>query len=181
MGVCIYFVVIGTLDTSSVRQTGINSNLYYISITIFSSNIIIDTIKLCMQVNHWTKLLFFTIIVLSIVPYVGFMWVVNYYFSRPVQKVLVVCFSSAKAYFTVVALTIILIGFNGIFVYFRFHSHRILKKMKIAIEEDIDMIEYFSTGSEVCISEEERKMNIIEIRNTKMPINSRGVELKDLN
>jgi hypothetical protein len=80
MGACIYFIVAKSLDTISVGSSGINSNLYYISITIFTAVIIIGTIKLCMQVNHWTKLLFFTIIVLSIIPYVGFMWVVNYYF-----------------------------------------------------------------------------------------------------
>lgn len=84
--------------------------------------------------------MFFCIIVLSILPYVGFMWVVNFYFNRPIQRILIVCYTNAKAYLTVIVLSIILIGINGIFVYVRFHSHRILKKMKIAIEEDIEMI-----------------------------------------
>lgn len=97
----------------------------------------VDTIKLCMQVKHWTKLLFFTIICLSIAPYVGFMWVVNYYFNRPVGKILIVCFSTAKTYLSVLVLIILLIGINGIFIYTRFHSNRILKRMKIALEEDI--------------------------------------------
>lgn len=66
-------------------------------------------------------------------------------------------------------------------MYWRFHSHRILKKMKIAIEEDIDMIDYFSRGSEACISDEERKMHIREIESLKAPINSGDMEIKDLN
>ena len=137
MGVCIFYIINRTLESVSINQNGINSNLHIISVTIFTAIIIIVTIKLCMQVQHWTKLLFFCIIVLSIIPYVGFMWVVNFYFNRPIQRILIVCFTNAKAYLTVIALSIILIGINGIFVYVRFHSHRILKKMKIAIEEDL--------------------------------------------
>jgi hypothetical protein len=137
MGTCIYYVILRALITPSINQDGLNSNLYFISVTIYTAVIMIDTLKLCMQVKHWTKLLFFTIIVLSIAPYIGFMWVVNYTFNRPLGRILIISFTSAKAYLSVFVLIIILIAINGIFIYLRFHSHRILKRMKIALEEDI--------------------------------------------
>lgn len=96
----------------------------------------IVTVKLCMQVKHWTKMLFFTVVVLSIAPYIAFMWFINSYFNRPVGRILYICFTTAKGYLSVIFLILLLIGFNGLLNFARFSSHRILKRMAIALEED---------------------------------------------
>lgn len=113
---------------------GYSSNLQLVSITIYTTIIMLDTLKLCMQVRHWTKLLFLTIVLLSIAPYLSFIWILNYKFKRPVQGVLIVYFTSIKTYFSVLVIAIILIGINGIMIYLRFHSQKILKKMATALE-----------------------------------------------
>jgi hypothetical protein len=134
MGTCIFFIVFRGLRSESINQQGYNNNLQYISVTIFTGVIMIDTIKLCMQVRHWTKLLFFTITFLSLAPYISFMWVVNSSFNQPVRRILVTCFTSSKGYFCVFLLIVILMGINGISIYIRFHSHTILKRMRVALQ-----------------------------------------------
>jgi RsiW-degrading membrane proteinase PrsW (M82 family) len=134
MGACIFFIVVRGLEGESINQQGYNNNLQYISVTIFTGVIMIDTIKLCMQVRHWTKLLFFTIIFLSLAPYISFMWVIDSTFNQPVRRILVTCFTSPKAYFCVFLSILILMGINGISIYIRFHSNTILKRMRVALQ-----------------------------------------------
>lgn len=134
MGVCVFYITLRTLGSVSINQTGINTHLHIISVTVFTGVIMVDTIKLCMQVRHWTLLLFFIIIFTSLAPYVGVMWIINFYFNRPIARIMIVCYTSAKGYLSVTLIIIILMAINGIFVYLHFHSHRILKRMTIAIE-----------------------------------------------
>lgn len=111
---------------------GYNSNLQLVSVTVYTSIIMLSTLKLCIQVRHWTKLLLLTIIFLSIVPYFGFVWLLNYYFKRPVQGIMYIYFTSTKTYFSILLLVLILVGINGILVYFKFYSHKIISKMVFA-------------------------------------------------
>lgn len=92
------------------------------------------TLKLCMLVRHWTKLLLVTILLFSIAPYIAFIWVLNYRFKRPVQGILTVYFTSIKTYLSITAIVLILVAINGILIYIRFHSSKILNKMTIALE-----------------------------------------------
>jgi hypothetical protein len=128
----------------SMTASGYNSNLQLVSITIYTAIIFLVTLKLCMQVRHWTKLLFLTILLLSIAPYLSFIWVLNYKFKRPVQGVLIIYFTSSKTYFSILAIILILIAINGVMIYIRFHSQKILTKMATALEKDCDMISYIS-------------------------------------
>lgn len=108
----------------------------------------LDTIKLSIQVRHWTVLLFITILFFSVGPYLAFMWVLNYKFKRPVQGVLHLYFTSVKTYLVILLLIMILLAINGIMIYIRFHSHRILKHMTIALKEDYEMLSYISDNKE---------------------------------
>lgn len=112
---------------------GYSANLQLVGITVYTSIIILATLKLCMQVRHWTKLLALTILLLSIAPYLSFIWILNYKFKRPVFGVLAVFFTSIKTYFSVLVIAIILIAINGVMIYVRFHSHKILTKMVMAL------------------------------------------------
>lgn len=170
MGVSIFYIITIALNSTSLKQTGINSGLHITGVTVFAGVIMVDTVKLCMMVQHWTILLFCIIIFTSLAPFVAALWIINYFFNRPVAKIMVICFTTLKTYLSVIVILIILVGINGIFVYLHFHSNRILKRMKIAIEEDLDMIDFFSNASEACLSDEERKTGK-EIRKTnKNPV-----------
>lgn len=87
-----------------------------------------------MLVRHWTTLLLITIIFFSLTPYLAFIWVLNYRFKRPVQGILAVYFTSIKTYLSITVIIIILVAINGILIYIRFHSSKILNKMTVALE-----------------------------------------------
>lgn len=144
MGVCLFFIAKRVLGSQSITIDGYGGSLQIVSITIYTAVIMLDTIKLSIQVRHWTKLLFISILFLSVGPYIAFMWVLNYRFKRPVQGALHIYFSSIKTYMVILLLIMVLLAINGIMIYIRFHSHRILKQVTIALEQDCDMVSYIS-------------------------------------
>lgn len=87
-----------------------------------------------MIVRHWTALLFITILLFSLTPYLAFIWVLNYRFKRPVQGILSVYFTSIKTYLSITVIILILVAINGILLYIRFHSSKILNRMTMALE-----------------------------------------------
>jgi hypothetical protein len=133
MAVCLFFIIETVLSCTSILPDGYNGNLQLVGITIYTTIIMLDTLKLSMQVRHWTKLLFFCILFLSIIPYLSFIWVLNYRFKRPVFGVLEVFFTSVRTYLAILVISMILVAINGVLIYLRFHSDQILRKMSIAI------------------------------------------------
>lgn len=123
MGICLFFIVKRMLGNTSLVEDGYNSNLQIVSVTVYTSIMMVGTLKLCMQVRHWTKLLLFTIIFLSLAPYFGIMWLLNYKFKRPVQGILYLYFTTIKTYFSILFLMMILIGINSLLIYVKFHSN----------------------------------------------------------
>ena len=133
MGVCLFFMIEISFSSASMNPHGYNSNLQIVSINIYSAIIVLDTLKLSMQVKHWTKLLLFSIILLSLAPYLGFIWFLNYQLNRPVERAVTMCFTSFKSYLGVLLMALVLLTINGVLVYGRFHSQWILNKMMIAL------------------------------------------------
>lgn len=133
MGICLFFIAERVLGSLSINIDGHGSSLQIVSITIYTAMIMLVTIKLSIQVRHWTKLLFISILFLSVGPYIAFMWVLNYRFKRPVQGTLHIYFSSVKTYMVILLIVMVLLAINGIMIYIRFHSHRILKQITIAL------------------------------------------------
>ena len=133
LSVCLFFIAERVLNSQSISVDGYAGSLQIVSITIYTAVIMLDTIKLSIQVRHWTVLLFISILFLSLGPYLGFIWILNFRFRRPVQGVLHLYFSSIKTYFVILLLIMILLAINGIMIYIRFHSNRILKHMTIAL------------------------------------------------
>lgn len=130
---CLFFIAERVLGSLSINIDGHGGSLQIVSITIYTAVIMLDTIKLSIQVRHWTKLLFISILFLSVGPYIAFMWVLNYRFKRPVQGTLHIYFSSVKTYMVILLIVMVLLAINGIMIYIRFHSHRILKQIAIAL------------------------------------------------
>ena len=69
------FFVIGQV---SVNEDGYNSDFWLVSLTIFSSVILVVTFKLATHTRFWSILLFLSIVITSIGFYLIHMWVSNY-------------------------------------------------------------------------------------------------------
>ena len=69
------FYVIGQV---SVNAEGYNSDFWLVSLTIFSSVILVVTFKLATHTRFWSILLLLSIIITSIGFYILHMWISNY-------------------------------------------------------------------------------------------------------
>lgn len=69
------FQVIGEV---SVNHSGINSDFWLVSLTIFSSVIMVVTFKLATHTRFWSGLLIFSILITSLGFYILHMWLTNF-------------------------------------------------------------------------------------------------------
>ena len=127
-----------SIGGKSIDKDGHNSDLWIISLTIFSAIIIISNMKLAMHVKHWTRLLIFSMIFTSFVPYIGFLWVTNFVIARYVQRTAIMAFKCGLTYFVVIYVTILMMLITSNLIYISFkrmglveHIHNVMHDVKI--------------------------------------------------
>lgn len=118
-----------------IGTEGYNSDIWIISITIYSTIIIIDTIKLATQIRHWTLLVFISIIVCSLTPYLIYIWISNYRFSRYMMEgAVLMSFKISSGYFSVLFISIVTLIVNTIANYISFQRNKLLSRMKLIMK-----------------------------------------------
>lgn len=134
-GITFYSIIYFVGGSTAINQHGHNGSLSLLSIIVYSTIIVLDTIKICIEIRHWTKLLFFSVIVMSLMPYFAFIWIANFYFKRPIQLTIIMSFASAKTYIAVALIVMLAVALDNVIVSVRFSQSKILRKMIRSIQK----------------------------------------------
>lgn len=135
LGIIATMLVLFIIDTRPIDSDGHNSDLWMCSITLFSIVIILNTIKIAMHVQYWTKLFVFAIVVCSLAPYLIYVWISNYALSQYVERTTIMCFRTYLTYFVVIFVTCLALLIISIIIYIMFHSNEMLKKIRFKMED----------------------------------------------
>jgi len=136
VGLFTVLLIIFTIGNKTLNQHGYNSDLWIVSVSVYSSIIMICTFKLAIHVRHWTLLILMSIILCSLAPYLSYVWISNYYFSRyRIEGTIIMSFRTGTSYLSVLIACILMLAINGIIIYVNFHKNKRLSKMQIIMKE----------------------------------------------
>lgn len=129
------FYVIGQV---SVNETGINSDFWLVSLTIFSSVILIVTFKLATHTRFWSYLLFFSIIITSLGFYILHMWFTNFssLMTDHVRGTTFVAWTSGETYFIVLFCVCLVLFIDGFVVFLDYSRGGYASKMRRIMHEE---------------------------------------------
>ncbi len=74
----IFFFTLYIISGVSVNSTGINSDYWLVSLTIYSSVIMVVTFKLATHTKFWSSILVVAILITTIGFYILHMWLTNF-------------------------------------------------------------------------------------------------------
>ena len=131
LGVIATYLSVEIIGSRPINKHGYNSDLWMVSITIYSIVIILNTIKISMHVRHWTGMFLFAVLVCSLAPYLIYMWISNYSLSKYVAGTVIMSYQSCLTYFIVVFVCILSIVIISVIIYLHFHSNKIIKKIRL--------------------------------------------------
>lgn len=131
LGIITSIICICIMTSSSINSHGHQSDLWMVSITIYSVIILLNTIKIAMHVRHWTGLFLFSVIGCSLMPYLVYIWISNYTLSKYVHGTVIMSFITPVTYFVVTLVTILCVIIVSIIIYVNFHSNKMVKKLRI--------------------------------------------------
>jgi hypothetical protein len=110
-------------------MNGYNSDLWMISLTVYSAVILINNLKLAMHVRHWTTLLILSMILTSFMPYLGFVWLTNYFIARYVQRTAIMSFQCILTYCVVILTTVFMMLITSNVIYFLFKKTGLVQQI----------------------------------------------------
>jgi hypothetical protein len=135
VGLFSVMLIINTIGNKTLNRNGYNSDLWIVSVSIYTSIIMICTFKLAIHVRHWTLLIFLSIIFCSLAPYLAYVWISNFYFSRyRIEGTIIMSFRAGTSYLSVLITSILMLAINGIIIYINFHKNKRLSKMQILMK-----------------------------------------------
>ena len=121
-GVGLTLILLYTMSVRPIGVEGYNSDLWMTSIEIYTMIILLVNIKLSIEVRHWTKILFVSVVVFSLGTFLGYLWVSNYILSQYVEGTVIMCFRNPITYFIVLFVCLVAVVYNSLVVYVLFHS-----------------------------------------------------------
>lgn len=129
-------IIIYVIGSRTMSRNGHNSDLWIVSVSIYSSIIVIATLKLAIHVRHWTLLIAVTIIFCSLAPYISYVWISNYFFSQyRIQGTIIMSFKTGASYLTIVLVSCLMVMINSIIIYSRFHKDKLTSKMQMIMKD----------------------------------------------
>jgi hypothetical protein len=79
--IMIFMICMYSINTGSVNEDGVGSDMWIIGLTVFSAVIVIVTFKLSTHTKFWSVFLFIAVSILSLTLYLCYMWISNYALS----------------------------------------------------------------------------------------------------
>lgn len=129
-------IIIYVIGARTISRNGHNSDLWIVSVSVYSSIIVIATLKLAIHVRHWTLLIAFSIIFCSLGPYLSYVWLSNFFFSRyRIQGTIIMSFRTGATYLAIVLVSCLMVMINSIIIYSRFHKNKLTRRMQIIMKE----------------------------------------------
>jgi len=128
-------LILNLIGTLPINSNGYNSDLWMSSIEIYTTIIILNTIKIAMHVRHWTKLFLTAIIGCSLGPYLIYIWISNYTLQKYVSGTVIMCFQNLITYFVFILLCSLSIVIISLILYITFHSNKTMKKIRLRMLE----------------------------------------------
>ena len=92
--IIIAYFTLYILSETSLNSTGINPDYWIVSLTIFSSVILVVTFKLATHTRFWTLYLVLSIIITALGFYILHMWLTNFALTDNVYGTTLVAWSS---------------------------------------------------------------------------------------
>ena len=92
--IIITYFTLYIISQVSVNSTGISSDYWLVSLTIYSSVILVVTFKLITHTKSWSWILILAIIITAFGFYILHMWLTNFKLTDYVQGTTVVAWSS---------------------------------------------------------------------------------------
>lgn len=90
----IFFFTLYIISQASVNSSGINSDYWLVSLTIYSSVIMVVTFKLATHTKFWSSILVVAIIITTIGFYILHMWLTNFALTDYVYGTTLVAWTS---------------------------------------------------------------------------------------
>lgn len=124
-------------DDSSINDQGWNSDLWIISINLFTGLMIIVTFKLVTHTKYWSWILVVSILFVSIGLYIAYMWFSNYIaiLSGHILGTVWVMWRTWKSLFLQIFCACLILVIDGIVVTLDFHFGSYASKMRLAASE----------------------------------------------
>lgn len=97
----VFLILFYSLRDSLVNQYGQNINIWYLSITIYTSIIIIVDLKLLVNTNYLTIFVIFSVFVLSLALYIGYSWIADNIFTFKIYKTMEMLVTSPIFYLSI--------------------------------------------------------------------------------
>ena len=131
----ITFFTLYIISEISVNSSGINSDYWLVSLTIYSAVILVVTFKLITHTKFWSWLLVIAIIVTAFGFYCLHMWLTNFALTDYVQGTTLVAWTSLECYFVVLLCVCIILFVDGIIVFLDFSRGGYASKMREVMRE----------------------------------------------
>ena len=123
------------LGSVSVNSSGINTDYWLVSLTIYSSVILVVTFKLATHTKFWSFILVAAILITSIGFYLLHMWLTNFALTDYVYGTTRVAWTSLECYFIVLLCVCIILFVDGIIVFIDFNRGGYTSRMREVIKE----------------------------------------------
>jgi hypothetical protein len=138
-------MVVYVISEQSVDKKGHSSDLWMVSIIVYSCIILMVTFKLAIHSRYWSALLIITILFFSLIPYLAYMWISNYKFSPHIIGTVKMLFETAKGYFVILLTCCFMLFFESAIIFVQFLRNGLVSKMqKVMRSEDLITSEYLS-------------------------------------
>lgn len=118
-----------------MNDTGINSDYWLVSLTIYTSVIFVVTFKLGTHTKFWSIFLLLAITITSIGFYVLHMWLTNFTLTNNIYGTTVVAWSSVKCYLVVLLCVCIVLLVDGLVIFTDYNRGGYASKMREIIND----------------------------------------------
>ena len=165
--IIITFFTIYVLSNVSINGTGINSSYWLVSLTIYSSTILVVTFKLITHTKFWSWFLVIAIVVTAFGFYCLHMWLTNFTLTDYVQGTTVVAWSSGLCYLVVLFCVCMILFVDGMVVFLDFERGGYPSKMREIMREHKINSRRFYDALELTITEGLTKAEDLESRKAR--------------
>ena len=131
----IFFFTLYIISHLAVNSTGINSDYWLVSLTIYSTVIMVVTFKLSTHTKFWSIILVAAILITTIGFYVLHMWLTNFALTDYVYGTTKVAWTSLETYFVVLLCVCMVLFVDGIIVFVDFNRGGYTSRMREVIKE----------------------------------------------
>lgn len=104
----------------------------------YSGLLLIVTLKLVMHTKYWSIFLFWSILLTTVVPYIGYMWLSNYkaILTDHILGTNMILWHNWKSLFFIIFCACLILLIDGVVITLDFHYGDYANKMRLAVAMD---------------------------------------------